>query len=153
MIKFRDTGRSGLRPEFVGRAWVMYPCIEGDHMVIRPHESVELRCGVAFEMDEGVRMMVCGCSGGLCGMNVQSSFFGNGDEVVLWVTNAFAEACVMVGDGFDVAGRMGHGVYRGARVVSEREPAALGYVIGVRGPGEFQLGDVSGDIRRCRHEE
>ena len=65
MIKFRDTGRSGRKPEFVGRAWVMYPCIEGDHMVVGPHESVLISCGVAVEIDDGMRLMVCGCSGGL----------------------------------------------------------------------------------------
>ena len=153
MIKFRDTGRSGRKPEFVGRAWVMYPCIEGDHMVVGPHESVLISCGVAVEIDAGMRMMVCGCSGGLCGMIVHSCFFGDGDEVVLRVTNAFDEACVIFGDGFDFAGRTGHGIYRGARVVSVSEACAEGYVISVRGPDEFSFEGGSGDIRRCRHEE
>lgn len=86
-------------------------------------------------------------------MIVHSCFFGDGDEVVLRVTNAFDEACVIFGDGFDFAGRTGHGIYRGARVVSVMEACAEGYVIGVRGPDEFSFEGGSGDIRRCRHEE
>ena len=60
---------------------------------------------------------------------------------------------MIFGDGFDFAGRTGHGIYRGARVVSVMEACAEGYVIGVRGPDEFSFEGGSGDIRRCRHEE
>ena len=117
-VNFIKTAAHARPPQSVGRGWYLFPCFAGDHVLVRPGEDVVLDSGVRASLAEDEVLSVEECCA-VEGMLLHPRSFADGDEIALRFTNASKNVCVIVKEGFDIASRLGHGVYRDATVVDD----------------------------------
>lgn len=105
--------------------WLLYPCFEADHIVVRPGETVTIDCGVEFTSAD-CALTLHDYHEAAAELLVHPSMFLNGEPVTFRLTNASQKVCVIAKDSFDSASRLGHGIFRSAIIVSYTLPAARG---------------------------
>ncbi len=111
---------------------LLFPAFDGDCRIILPGETVKIDCSdsppeqkrTADGFNESLWLLVEAPSEDAAPLILHPSVSTEGERLRVALTNASSHTCIIAKDSFDIASRLGHGIFRAAEVIPYEHPIA-----------------------------
>lgn len=117
-----------------------YPSFDGECRVILSGETVKLDCVCSIQPeasasdsdgtvngDNGSLLLLQSLPYDTSPLILHPVTFLGGERTTVCFTNASRNVCIITKDSFDIASRLGHGIFRHAEVIPYERPIARGF--------------------------